>query len=119
MTLTWNVSDIVVVCQNEAEIEALEAAGYRAMLVPGPEEFGPAPKAEHYVVATKSDARGIGTELVKSGVCTDWQVTVSPLGDHPDLTHALHEGGVDSDPCDRTRRQVDLRRGGASPHRCH
>ena len=50
MSFSWSPKDILVICQNEADIEALVAAGYSAVLQPGPEDFGPMPEADHYIV---------------------------------------------------------------------
>ena len=50
MKLSWKPTDILAICANEADLGPLEAAGYRAVMAPGPDDFGPIPRAEHYVV---------------------------------------------------------------------
>ena len=95
MAFSWSPSDILAICANEADIEVLTAAGYQAVLEPGPEEFGPMPKAGHYIVVANSRSVDIAKGLVASGVCPDWQVSLNHLGGYQDLTHAVEQGGVE------------------------
>ena len=84
-----------MVCQNEADIEALQSAGFNAILQPGAEDFGPMPKAGHYIIAANGMSGDIAKDLVGSGLCKPWQVSVSDLGGYQDLTHAAERGGAD------------------------
>jgi hypothetical protein len=95
MSFSWSPKDILVICQNEADIEALAAAGYTAILQPSPEDFGPMAKAGHYIVAAGGQCTDIAKELVASGACADWRVSLSDLGGYHDLTHAAAGGGVE------------------------
>ena len=84
-----------MVCQNEVDIEALQSAGFNAILQPGAEDFGPMPKAGHYIIAANGMSGDIAKDLVGSGLCKPWQVSVSDLGGYQDLTHAAERGGAD------------------------
>ena len=53
-----------MVCQNEVDIEALQSAGFNAILQPGAEDFGPMPKAGHYIVVANGNVRDIAKDLV-------------------------------------------------------
>jgi hypothetical protein len=93
MTLKWDKADVIVVADTEADIEALTAADYRAMLPPSGGDFGPIAKAAHYIVASNGNGQEIAAGLVKSAVCKDWQVSVCAPTEYPDLTHAMEQGG--------------------------
>jgi hypothetical protein len=93
MSLSWSKDHLLVLVPTEADVEALGSVGYRATLIPAPDDFGPLAAAEHYLVAAQQGAHGFAAELVKSGACRDWQVSVADILDYPDLTHALAEGG--------------------------
>ena len=70
MSFSWSPNDMLVICQNEADIEALVAAGYTAVLQPGPEDFGPMPKAGHYIVVANRQSEGIAEDLrSESALC--------------------------------------------------
>ena len=92
MSISWNQNNLVVLAPTEADVEALASVGYQAILIPGSDEFGPLPKAGHYVVTASEGAHGVAAEIVKSGACRDWQVSIAEF-DYPDLSHALAEGG--------------------------
>ena len=93
MTLRWNKDDMVVLGETEADLDALATAGYTAILPPDGDDFGPIPRASHYVVAANGNGREIAAGLVKAGVCRDWQVSVCFTKGYPDLSHAMEEGG--------------------------
>ena len=95
MSFSWSPTDILVVCQDEADIEPLQSAGFNAILQPGAEDFGPMPKAGHYIVAANGKSGDIAKELVTSGLCKPWQVSVNDLGGYQDLTHATEHGGAE------------------------
>jgi hypothetical protein len=95
MSFSWSPTDILVVCQGEADIEPLQSAGFNAILQPGPEDFGPMPKAGHYIVAANGKSADIAKDLVTSGLCKPWQVSVNDLGGYQDLTHAAEHGGAE------------------------
>jgi len=59
MKLSWSPSDILAICATEADLGPLEAAGYRAVMAPGPGEFGPMPKADHYIVIANGVSKRI------------------------------------------------------------
>jgi len=92
MTISWNKERLVVLAPNEADIEVLGGVGYQAILIPSSDDFGPLPKADHYIVAAPEHANAIAAELATSGACRDWQVSVATHA-YPDLSHALAEGG--------------------------
>jgi hypothetical protein len=94
VSFSWSPKDILVICQNEADIEPLAAAGFAAIVQPGSEDFGPIPKAVHYIVTANSESTDIAKELVASGACADWQVSLNDLGGCRDLTQAVASGGV-------------------------
>src|SRR5262245_1894951 len=93
MTISWHPKDILCICQNEADIVALSAAGYTAVLEPAPEDFGPMPKAEHYIIAANGKSMAIAQGLLAGGLCQPWQVSLNDLGGYSDLTHAADKGG--------------------------
>jgi hypothetical protein len=93
MTISWSKDRLIVLAPTEADVEALAGVGYHAILIPGPDELEPLPKAEHYLVAAREGAHAAAVELAKSGVCCEWQVSVAHILDYPDFTHALAEGG--------------------------
>jgi hypothetical protein len=95
MAFSWSPADILAICVSEADIEVLTAAGFQAILEPPPEEFGPLPKAGHYIVVANGRGIDIAKDLVSSGVCHDWQISVNHLGGYQDLTHAADLGGVE------------------------
>jgi hypothetical protein len=95
VSFSWSPEDILVICQNKTDIEPLAAAGFAAVLQPSSEDFGPIPKAGHYIVTANSESTDIAKELVASGACADWQVSLNDLGGYHDLTHAVASGGVE------------------------
>ena len=86
---------MLCVCDNEADIEPLLAAGYQAILTPGADDPTPLPPAEHYVVLANGRGRALAKELVASGVCPEWPVSINPVEEFADLTHAAEHGGVE------------------------
>ena len=95
MTLSWSPSDILVICHNEADVEPLVAAGYAAVLSPSSDDFGPMPKAGHYIIAGNGNSDVLAQDLLSSGLCKPWQISLSNLGGYQDLTHVAGHGGVE------------------------
>ena len=50
MSFSWSPRDILAVCENEADLAPLEAAGFKAILQPDADDLSPLPKAGHYVM---------------------------------------------------------------------
>jgi hypothetical protein len=95
MTLSWSPSDILVICYNEADVEPLVAAGYAAVLSPSSDDFEPMPKAGHYIIAGNGNSDILAQDLLSSGLCKPWQISLSNLGGYQDLTHVAEHGGVE------------------------
>lgn len=93
--LTWNPNEMLIICGNENDLAPLERAGYRAILEPSGHDFGPLPAADHLVVLANGDGERIANDLLKSGACRDWQLSINHTTDWPDLTHAFEQGGPD------------------------
>src|SRR5262245_17850826 len=93
--LTWNPSDVIAITEDEANLEPLQAAGYRAMLPPPPDEFQPIEKAEHDVIVGNGDAYQLAKRFAACGAAKEWQISVNQMGGFQDLTHALARGGVE------------------------
>jgi hypothetical protein len=93
--LTWNPSDILALTEDEANLDPLEAAGYKARLLPPPDEFQPIERAEHYVIVGNGDAYQLAKRFATCGAAREWQISVNQMGGFQDLTHALAKGGVE------------------------
>jgi hypothetical protein len=83
---------MLILVEDEANVEPLTAAGYRAMLAPAPEAAEPLPAAEHYVVIANGSSKQIASTLM--GI-DEWRISINECAGYQDLTHAEAEGGID------------------------
>lgn len=93
---SWSPEDVLVICLNEWDIEPLSAAGYTAILQPNCDEFGAMPQKAHYIVAAGGNTQAIAEDLVASGFCKPWQVSVSDMGCYQGLSQLLADCGVEA-----------------------
>ena len=91
--LSWKPEDILAICENEADIEALAAAGYKAMLTPAPKTSVPCPRpsttSSWPTARPKRIARSSGRPIKQ------WRISVNDLAGYQDLTHVAEKGGVE------------------------
>jgi hypothetical protein len=95
-TFSCAPKDTLVICSNEAIVEILIAAGYQSVPQPdSSDDFGAMPRAAHYIVSVCGNSQAIAEDLVGCGICQAWQVSLSDLSCHRDLSHAVEQCGID------------------------
>jgi hypothetical protein len=96
-TFSWPPEDVLVICLNEWDLEPLFAAGFTAILQPDScDDFGSMPQKAHYIVAAGGNTQAIAEDLVQSGHCQPWQVSVSDMGCYQGLSQVLADCGVEA-----------------------
>jgi hypothetical protein len=90
--LTWNPSDILALTEDEANLDPLEAAGYKARLLPPPDEFQPIERAEHYVIVGNGDAYQLAKRFATCGAAREWQISVNQMGGFQDPDPRARQG---------------------------